>query len=200
MGKFRIGSYDPRADSSSNTEAYRPGYRNNPTGLSGVILDRRPDGDFRVCPCGCRKHVAGKSRFAMGHDMKLKGILIRAYLSGTPIHVLVSGSLGSSADTRTAIEEAARWSTPKLDWQKMLLEAETKQGGNVRAAIARAEAEVTERALAPQVGSRKLIRLGRWEYTGYVIAVWEDEGRVLYEYVDRRGQIQQVYQDELGES
>lgn len=188
MGKFRIATYDPRADSSPNTEAYRPGYRNDPPGLSGVILDRSDVDGFRVCGCGCGAKVAGKAKFAMGHDMKLKGILVRAHLSGTPVHVRNE----AGTHTRTAIEEAERWSTPKLDWVKMLREAEEKQGADVRAAIERSEREVTERALGPQVGQRELLRLGRWEHTGYVIAVYSDEGAVLYEYVDKKGRVRTV--------
>lgn len=191
MGKFAIRDYDPRADSSPKTDAYRPGFRNDPPGFSGVILDRRSEGDFRVCACGCRTKVAGKTRFAMGHDMKLKGILIRAHLSGTPVMVL---GPGASDWTGTAMADAAHWSTPKLDWQKMLVQAEEKQGPNVRAAIARAEREVTARALGPQVGNRTLLRLGRWEYTGAVIAIYRyaDSLKLLYEYVDRGGKIQQI--------
>lgn len=191
MGKFRVRGYDPRADSSFGTESWRPGFRNDPPGLSGVILDRRTHDGFRTCACGCKRKVAGKATFAMGHDMKLKGILTRAHLTGTPVHVLDDADL-SEAKTRTAFEDAANWSTPKLDWQVMLREAEAKQGGDVRDTILRAEREVTERALGVQVGSLKLLKLGRWEYTGHVIAIYEDADEILYEYVSRDGRVQQT--------
>ncbi|HXJ66017.1 MAG TPA: hypothetical protein VNN79_19835, partial [Actinomycetota bacterium] len=131
MGKFSPTNYDPRKDSSPNTEAYRPGYKGDPPGLAGVILDRttlpEPYAHLRPCPCGCRQPLAAGSTYRMGHDMRLKGILIRAHLTATDVNVLGDGGTW----TGPAIEEAARWSTANLDWEVMLKEAEAKQGPSV---------------------------------------------------------------------
>lgn len=128
--RHRLSSYDPRVDSSPGTEAHRPGYRNDPPGFEGVILDRRWGGEIRVCPCGCRRTVAGKARFAVGHDMRLKGILIRAHLTGTPLLVLASG--GDPEWNGSAMQDAARWGTDKLDWQVMLKDAAARQANQAK--------------------------------------------------------------------
>jgi hypothetical protein len=196
MGKFRVAGYDPRNDSSPGTEAWRPGFHDQPTGFTGVILDQRPTDDgFDTCQCGCRRPRAKKALFAMGHDMKLKGILTRAHLTGNKVALLLAADdgpvLGSPYEAR---DFAKRYSTPKLDWQAMLDEAERKQGADVRARIEAANREILARALGVQVGDKKLIKVGRWDYTGEVLAIYSVEGgaEIEYEYTDGKGRVKTV--------
>lgn len=196
MGKFLVSQYDPRKDSSPGTEAWRPGFRGEPDGFEGVILDHRPVNGQRACPCGCTRRVAGKATFAMGHDMRLKGILIRAHLTATLVAIVgVNGRTGDPelGPAYSAAEIAARYSTPKFDWVAMLEEADEKQGADVRAKIERANREILARALGVQPGDRKLIRVGRWEYTGEVLAVYDiNGGEVEFEYTARNGEIRTI--------
>lgn len=195
MGKIR-SKYRPADDSSPGTEAWRPGFHGEPDGFEGLILDLRPINGQRVCPCGCRKIVAGKATFAMGHDMRLKGKLIRAHITGTQVAELgIDGRTGDPHlwEPKSALEWAARYSTAKLDWVAMLEEAERKQGSDVRARIERANREILARALGVQPGDRKLIRVGRWDYTGEVLAIYDvNGGEVEFEYTAKNGEIKTV--------
>jgi hypothetical protein len=197
MGKMRA-RYSPRDDSSKGTEAWRPGFHGEPAGFDGVILDHRTKDGIRACPCGCGKRVAGKATFAMGHDMRLKGILIRAHITGTLVAALrVNGRTGDPelSEPMFAVGWAAKYSTPKYDWVEMLFESERKQGADVRAKIERANREVLARAIGVQPGDRRLIQVGRWEYTGEVLAVYTTDdgtGEVEYEYVTKSGEIKTV--------
>lgn len=179
MAKLQIGTYDPRTESSPDTEAYRPGHRNDPPGLSGVILDRRDDGEIRVCACGCRGHVAGKSSYRIGHDMRLKGILTRAHLAGVPVHVIEDGK--ADPVTRTAKAEAKLRSTDKHDWVGMLTAAEAAQGESVLAQLAKANGS------KPVVGQFRLVK-GK---ISHLIALGKD-GQATYEYIDGRGAVKQT--------
>lgn len=197
MGRLSA-RYDPRRDSSPRTEAWRPGFRGEPDGFDGLILDHRAVNDQRVCPCGCRQIVTGRSRFRMGHDMTLKGKLIRAHLTDTPVMVLRGSDDGFQEDGPIPAAEVAKdYSTDKLDWVEMLAEAERRQGADLRARIDRANREVLARAMHsnPRIGDRRLLRVGRWDYTGQVVAIYslgDGTTDVEIEYVTKKGECKTV--------
>lgn len=136
-----------------------------------VHLDIQPDGG---CPCGCfGRPKGGTARFAMGHDARLRGVLIRCHLTGTPVVEHIGGD-GVGAEL-TAKEMAGRYGE---SFVRALEEAELRREGKNR--------EVLRKAL----NSKRLIRVGRWEYTGQVVAVYGTNGDEEYqvEYVTKLGE------------
>lgn len=190
MGKFSAARYRPEDDSSPGTVAWRKSNRWEPPGIPGVILDYRPKPPvehLKTCACGCLAPVENrKTKFKMGHDQRLKGILIRAHLTRTPVTVMYGSQESWKVHTYSALEHAVQFTTDKADWEALIRDAEDKQGNRVSAALERANREVLGRALE---GERRVITVGRWDFTGQVIAVYDDEAEVEIEYVTKRGDI-----------
>lgn len=99
--------YDPRSDSSPGTEDYRPVEgapegSEDAAGFEGVIIDisrKGPTSSLFTCQCGCRQEVMKGRAFRQGHDARLKGILIRAYLNNVEVTILDGGgALSGSAE------------------------------------------------------------------------------------------------------
>lgn len=167
MPRFNDKKYDPGDDSSADrkTEARERGI---------VILDvkSRPDGNGIGCPCGCGHVPVGKkSRFMMGHDAKLRGILIRAHLTGTKMVEVIDGKEGAVI--------SAMMMSQHYDWAPYLKQAELRREGKSR--------QVLRKAL----GSKRLVKVGRWEYTGEVVAIYAQKSgdEVEVEFVTKTGEI-----------
>jgi hypothetical protein len=185
MARFRPDRYDPRVDSSPNTEAWRPGHKRNPDGLEGVILDWRPlpspHEHMTPCPCGCRKPVTGarsRAKFVVGHDARLKGILSRAHVTATPVYILTApmpngkGLAGLATVTPyQAVEVAAEMSSKSYDWVTAVSDAADRLGGDLVAKQYAADRRVLAAALNPK-GGRSLLHVGKWEQTGHLLAVY----------------------------
>lgn len=189
MGKVNYSKYDPRVDSSVGAEAYwavegeeapedNPGFYPS----ESVILLR----DAGQCPCGCRETPKGGDRiFCMGHDARYRGKLIRAHVAGIEVVEAGNGGLTSGA----AMTFAAQFG-----WESYLEAAGEREAGRRAAKIERANKEVLARAVGPRIGDRHLVKVGRWGYTGQVVAVWEDQGQVELEFVTKAGDIRRVIQ------
>ena len=184
MARFNPAKYDPREDSSPGTEQFRQGGGSPLT----VVLDWTPllDRD-RACPCGCREALAANSRFRMGHDARLRGKLVRAHVTGTDVTIVK----GRDVSTSSAMAIADQFSSPSLDWKQSLKEAEVRYSGS-RAAIDAANARLLEEAKGPHVGDRKLVKVGRWSYTGEVIAIYADKDTAVFKYTTKSGEVKEV--------
>lgn len=179
MPRFDPDTYDAHDDSSVITLDEAARYPHH------LVLRVNPG----QCLCGCGETPKGsKSLFAMGHDARLKGKLIRAHLTGTPVTVITS----REAQTKDAVEAAS-----EIGWDAYLREAEARQGMRLSDRVDAANKGVFTRAMATREsedegtlapGDRRLIRVGRWDYTGQVLAVYEADGEVEYEYVTKSGE------------
>lgn len=173
MGKLNLANYRPKDDSSTNTDQYRKGDRKDNVLL---VID---EGD---CLCGChQKPVGAKAEFRMGHDARLRGKLIRAHCTGTDVTTLPSD--GSIFCDRTAMEMAET-----LNWGKYLTVAKEREELRDSERVERANRQVLARATGPRVGDRQVIKVGRWGYTGNVIAVFSDGEEIEVEYVTSKGE------------
>lgn len=172
MPRFEIEKYNPAKDSSLEYLAEAM--------LEGKVVLAVPEGG---CPCGCGEKPKSRGRtFAMGHDARYRGKLIRAHLTGTPVRVVGYDGTG---------EVAARELAAEHGWEIYLLEAEARRAqANERVARrARAHKEKEQNGL---VGKKRLVRVGRWEYTGQVVAVYDDGKQVEVQYVTRLGETKRV--------
>lgn len=170
MPRHNLAKYDPRTDSSAGTDEYRQDG-------DGVILMQRP-GD---CPCGCLTKPLSKGRtFAMGHDARFRGILIRAHCTGNEVTVIDPDSKEREVFKAMALAETH-------DWAEYLATAKTREDEKAQRRLDRANKEVLNKALQP--GDKKLIKVGRWEHTGQVVAIYEDSGMVEFEYVTKSGDV-----------
>jgi hypothetical protein len=165
MPRFNPERWKPTDDSSPGCRTLDP---------HSVVLRLAHDAETgrMGCPCGCGEFPRGaKAVFAMGHDARLRGILIRAHLMGIRIRYYCDHTLGDPADP---YDVAAQYA-----WRAYLDEAVTRREGRNR--------EVLRRAL----GSERLVQVGRWEYTGQVVAVYRmnDEDRYRIEYVNKAGDV-----------
>lgn len=95
-------SYDFRADSSPDTDAYRqdpniPADEDNPgvdEGAVVLLVGYANGGTFKLCGCGCSgKASSSKRTFLQGHDQRLIGILTRAYLNSAGVAAIDGGSI-----------------------------------------------------------------------------------------------------------
>lgn len=168
--KFNANKWKPTDDSSL-------GFRT--TDPRRVVLNVIKVEDERLgCPCGCAtRPVGAKATFAMGHDATLRGKLIRAHLMGAEIRFVYNGS-EEDHEIRTAMQVATAYG-----WQEYL-----------DAAVLRREGKNRE-VLQKSVGHERLVRVGRWEYTGQVAAVYRDPtGSDIHivEYVDRAGRVRRT--------
>lgn len=141
------------------------GFRtHNPQAL---VLAKRAGG----CPCGCNLNPKGKRAvFRMGHDARLRGKLIRAHLTATKVIEIVDGKVQPAQDA----EKIAEY----YGWTRYLAAARDRKYGKSK--------EILRRALR----SKRLIKVGRWSYTGEVVAVYETagEGEFEIEYLTKTGE------------
>lgn len=169
MPKFNANKWKPTDDSSL-------GFRT--TDPRRVVLNVLTTPQRVGCPCGCATMPVGaKAKFAMGHDATLRGKLIRAHLMGAEIRIVYNG------DENDSITLSAMALAEQYDWKEYL-----------DAAVLRREGKNRE-VLQKSVGNERLVRVGRWEYTGQVAAVYRDPtGSDIHvvEYVDRAGQIRRT--------
>lgn len=160
MPRHNLKKYDPKKESTPGREAE-----------GKLVLDVSGG----KCLCGCDEKPSGKkSLFRMGHDARLRGKLIRAHLTETPV-VLIEGEARPIPAT-TALEVAERYG-----WQDSLLAAESRRE--------QANKKVAHKAL----GSKRLVKIGRWEYTGQVVAFYRNgEDKFEVEYVTKLGDVKRT--------
>lgn len=188
MKRFNTSKYDPKVDSSF-------GY-GQPIGVrvahpDAVILET-VGGDPAYCPCGCAEAPRGKgATFGMGHDARLRGKLARALAAGSKI--VLTDINKQPVEVLDPVDYASRFSTDKLDWAESIRTSASKARRSDDA-----ERAILAKALGPQVGDTKLIKIGRWEKTGKIVAVYQDGKVIRYEYADSNGNARIAEQGEDG--
>lgn len=168
FGKSQMEKYSPGRDSSA-------GHKKEADERDVLILamsHRTAQGqtDLIGCPCGCNEAPSGKgTTFKMGHDARLRGKLIRAHLTGTKVVEVVDGEERKPVTAMKLANEH--------EWGEYLKEAVARREGKNR--------EVLQKAL----NSKRLVKVGRWEHTGQVVAVYNNGDGETYdiEYVTRGG-------------
>ena len=178
MGKLNLANYRPKDDSSTNTDQYRA----DPRMADSLILVVKSD----HCLCGCRQAPTGRNaKFRMGHDARLRGKLIRAHCTNAPVTVIAENNRGEEVPTtRTAMEWA-----DELNWANYLKVAAEREELRTAEKVARSERAVLAKATGPRVGDRQLVKVGRWEYTGSIVAIWDDGDELEVEYVTAKGDV-----------
>lgn len=179
MPRFNEKTYDPRNDSSEGFEQEG----------KLVVLHQSGFEDGKAvasCLCGCGHYPHGrKSNFMMGHDARFRGALIRAHLTDTPVVVVRERATGKNASPEHSNPTTAAKVVDELGlpWAQYLESAEARREGKNRQVLAKA------------VGSERLIKVGRWEKTGQVIAFYESKtGDHEYEveYVTKTGDVKRT--------
>lgn len=106
---WRMGQFDP--------SKYHPAHDTTP-GLPvmadavGLLVGST------LCPCGCGTESANSgTRFCMGHDVRLKGILIRAASADARIVLYNELDGWVEMETLSPLSYADRFSTDKVDWR-----------------------------------------------------------------------------------
>lgn len=185
MPRFQPAKYNPAVDSSPNHQSYRRG----DAPVTEVLLDWSSDeSGKRTCPCGCRQPLAKAARFRIGHDARLLGILKRAHITGTKVAVIKDDVTA----TEDATDLAAQFSSDRHDWVKELLASATRHAASNRKKIDAANSEIVAEARGPQPGNRRLIKVGRWSYTGEIVAVFQEDGDALFKYTTAGGDVREV--------
>lgn len=174
MGKLNLANYRPKDDSSTNTDQYRA----KKQGMSNALILVVEDGE---CGCGCQQKTSRTATFRMGHDARLRGKLIRAHCTDTPVAIVDGDQIGVS----TAMEVAAAHG-----WEGYLKVAKEREELRAAERAERANRQVLARATGPRVGDRQCVKVGRWMKTGNVIAVFSDGQEIEVEYVDSKGNVQ----------
>lgn len=174
MNKFSPARYDPAVDSTK-------GLPRRSDSVSLLVGDG-------LCACGCGDTPAGKkAKFCMGHDARLKGVLTRAHSAGLTV-ALVEETTGA-AEVIDPLFYADRFSTPKVDWRKLVLDAAAKIAER-RGSVDR---RASERRVLERAASDGAVRIGRWDKTGSVAAIYQlANGSYEVEYVDEVGRIRQT--------
>jgi hypothetical protein len=114
MARFNPATYNPGDDSTDH-------YDTNPGELILVV-------DPGTCHCGCTTQLTNAKRnFRQGHDATLKGKLIRAHLTGTPVRV-------NDGDGKTQFHGPARDLATKYGWGYFLTNAEQRKDNQPRKA------------------------------------------------------------------
>lgn len=169
MGRLKIKNYKPEHESSPSLRM-----RAKKTGELW-LLSKEQDGRLS-CPCGCGKMPAGKkSTFAMGHDARLRGMLQRAHLTDTLVVEVLAGE--DAEPTPVTAKEVAE----RHGWMEALEQAELAREGKNRQVLNKA------------MGSDRLIKVGRWEYTGQVVAIYQNgDEHYEIEYVTKTGDVRRT--------
>lgn len=169
MPRFIPEKWKPEHDSSPGVWHLEP---------NCVVLLRRYAGDRGGCPCGCGEFPeGGKAVFKMGHDARLRGILIRAHLMGVQVCYWTSPP-ETMHDPVPAMEVAARHG-----WEGYLESAVLRRDGKNR--------ELLQRALQDP----NLLKAGRWAYTGgQVIVLFKPDKKGMLDvmYVNQAGDIRRT--------
>lgn len=173
---------------------WRPSKDSSPRHFQTAVKDKRVHLDVAVrygneggveygCPCGCGGWPKGqKARFAMGHDARYRGILIRAHLTGTQVvRHLIPVNIPQASEAMVAESALDLAKIEGESFTKAIEEAELRRDGKNREVLAKAMA----------VGSDRLIKVGRWEYTGQVCAIYDTGNGAEYEieYVTKLGEV-----------
>lgn len=177
-----------RTDSSPSSEDYRD-HPDDAAGHGATTHDDR--GVYLIvepghCACGCEQQVAKGSQFRQGHDARLKGILQRAHMRGSEIH-LITGSEMISTDAMKLAQERG--------WVRFLEQAEAK--AHLRAEkLARRAVAKADKAVAKSQKARNKANLaesdekpsnlfeakvGRWTYKGFSTPKGD------FHYTDKQG-------------
>ena len=169
MPRFFPKKYDPLADSAGGGIVSFEEMAAMVRHQGGIVLARGA-GD---CRCGCGDRPKGpKSVFCMGHDARLRGRLLRAHLMGVQVHILDGEGVAWSHEE--PLREAHRHG-----WENTLLEAEAARDAK-NAAVVKTARDYT--------GRKVLVKVGRWEYTGQVAAIYDDGEEFEIDYVTRTGE------------
>lgn len=182
MGKTNLNKYRPREDSSPGTEGIRT---RMPQLENDVILVVRAND----CLCGCTQPPAGtKSKFRMGHDARYRGKLIRAHVTGTKITII--NSTTNEEDPLVVVSADPMALAKEHGWSDYLTIAAEREDARTKQKADRASQTLLEKVTGERVGDEKLIKVGRWEYTGQVVAVFEvnDGKEIVYRYVTKNGE------------
>lgn len=184
MPKPNLAKYDPKAESS-------PGAREHWKLVRGVGHD--PEKTLVLiqptessCPCGCLQSPEGTGRtFRMGHDARLKGKLIRAHLTDTPVALIQEKGEKGKVVHGTALKLAK-----KFGWERFLADAAEREAARAKEREERASQRSQPRTAGPKVGDQAKIKVGRWEKDATVVGVFGDS--IEYEYVDGKGKTQRT--------
>lgn len=188
--KTNYAKYDPRIDSSEGAEDYWAD-RNAESGSQEaagfypdetvILITGGPDeaGELvTFCPCGCGQVPQGKGRtFRMGHDARLKGILIRAHVAGFEVARVGGGGITSSSALTYA--QFFGWGA--------YLEAAAKREAERKDRKARPNAPRAPKPKGPQVGDVQSLKIGRWNYEATLVGVWDGGKTLEYTYADKKG-------------
>jgi transcription antitermination factor NusG len=165
MARFNANTYDPRVDSSDGA----------------VLKDVDPAGhvilvqDVGACACGCMAQASKGRQFKQGHDARLKGILIRAHLTDTPVAIVKHKESGSGfvlGSIDPAMKVAQRYT-----WTKMLKVSEQA----FKNRTARKARKANGNGTAVKVGDKRQIKVGRWMKDGVITRVHGDTIEVEYD-------------------
>jgi hypothetical protein len=179
MNRFMTTDYNPAADSTPGHTAIRA---NHPYDLILQV-------GVGLCPCGCAEAPSSKRAvFRMGHDIRLRGKLMRAHAARVRVALVDSdGVLTAVVDP---VVHAEAFSTPKLDWPASVIESAERITRRT-ASRGRAERIVIERATRGDRDGAELLQIGRWrEADGAVAAIYRIEGGLLYEWARPDGTVQ----------
>jgi hypothetical protein len=165
MGSFRPHRWKPWNDSSPGAFQLDP---------ECVVLLRYGDG----CPCGCGGYPeSAGTTFRMGHDARLRGILIRAHLMDVKVRYYLDGT--TLTEPVDAMKVASTYA-----WEESLNNAVLRRDGKNRELLRAASKH-------PQ-----FLKAGRWAYTGgQVIAMYKPDertGKMDVMYVDRAGKVRKA--------
>lgn len=175
MPRFTPSKYDPRNDSTV-------GFKDLAAQTGSVVLNTKhrtflKDDDRLGCPCGCEgEPVGAKATFLMGHDARLRGKLIRAHLTDTGVVTLIDGGTERHQSAMSVAEDYGE------SFVEALKSAVLRRDGKNREVVARA------------LNSKRLIKVGRWQYTGQVVAIFDTSGGEEYEieYVTKTGELKKA--------
>lgn len=170
MPRFNPNKWTTADDTSPGWKTFDP---------PRVVLQLAFQGDRMSCPCGCGEFPEGeKATFKMGHDARLRGKLIRAHLMNRQIRFVQRGTSGEGPElVQNAVDVAE-----KYGWEKDIEAAELRREGTNR------------QVLRAALNSKRAIKIGRWDYTGQVAAVYPTATGdfFLIKYVDRAGNAKEI--------
>lgn len=183
MGRFNPDKYDVLVDSSPDSEKLRV----SPELVGALILTHTAGG----CECGCGRQVKSKhSQFAMGHDIRLRGKLIRAQLSG--VRVARVDQDQNTIEIYPPLLLAEKYNTASFNWAEAVRSSASKQQDSVQRKVERANRQLLAKSSGPQVGDQTVVKVGRWGYTGNVMAILEGGDELLVEYVTKSGDLRRA--------
>lgn len=177
MPRFTPSKYDPLADSDTGSVlSYKELVEIQREEKALVIGWQAGD-----CPCGCGDKPKGKkAHFAMGHDQRMRGKLIRAALTGTDVVTVRDG-------------ERKRFPARMVAHAIDELAGGTSFRDSIKAAEERRE-QANAKLAQKAKGSKRTVKVGRWEYTGQVMAIFSTPAGDEYEieYVTKQGETKKV--------